>query len=99
MPSTSETPSSSASILKFDLYVYEMAARILFYIVHWLRSLKQFQEISIKDQVRLPLLIALDRFDFIRLDRQSSALLARNLSSIVVRIQVRRALDQSHSSQ
>ena len=29
-----------------------MAARILFYIVHWLRSIKEFQMINVKDQVR-----------------------------------------------
>ena len=42
----------SASVFKLDLYVYEMAARILFYIVHWLRSIKEFQLIPAKDQVR-----------------------------------------------
>lgn len=41
----------STPLFKLDLYVYEMAARILFYIVHWLRSLKEFQIVNVKDQV------------------------------------------------
>lgn len=43
-------------MFKLDLYVYEMAARILFYMVHWLRSIKEFQVINVKDQVRSNLL-------------------------------------------
>ena len=34
-----------------------MAARILFYIVHWLRSIKEFQMINVKDQVRRHVLL------------------------------------------
>ena len=30
-----------------------MAARILFYMVHWLRSVKEFQMINVKDQVKM----------------------------------------------
>ncbi|CAF0780285.1 unnamed protein product [Rotaria sp. Silwood1] len=41
----------STPLFKLDLYVYEMAARILFYIVHWLRSIKEFQMINVKDQI------------------------------------------------
>ncbi len=29
-----------------------MAARILFYMVHWLRTIKEFQMVNVKDQVR-----------------------------------------------
>ncbi|CAF1237144.1 unnamed protein product [Adineta steineri] len=41
----------SNPVFKLDLYVYEMAARILFYMVHWLRSIKEFQMINVKDQI------------------------------------------------
>jgi hypothetical protein len=57
IPSASQIPLSdgdyaSRSVFKLDLHVYEMAARVLFYIVHWLRSIKEFQTIHVKDQVR-----------------------------------------------
>ncbi len=32
-----------------------MAARILFYMVHWLRSVKELQMINVKDQVEIKL--------------------------------------------
>ena len=51
--SLSGSQSQSTSLFKLDLYVYEMAARILFYMVHWLRSVKEFQEIHVKDQVEI----------------------------------------------
>lgn len=47
-----------------------MAARILFYIVHWLRSIKEFQMINVKDQVcRQVLLINIRSLFRIILDR------------------------------
>lgn len=49
--STNQIPSTP--LFKLDLYVYEMAARILFYMVHWLRSIKEFQMINVKDQVEI----------------------------------------------
>ncbi|CAF4635892.1 unnamed protein product [Rotaria socialis] len=56
VPTATQVPLSnnhvqSTPLFKLDLYVYEMAARILFYMVHWLRSLKEFQMISVKDQI------------------------------------------------
>ncbi|CAF0779222.1 unnamed protein product [Didymodactylos carnosus] len=51
---TTETPPSLSTpyeTFKIDLFVYEMAARILFFMVRWFRSLKQFQLLSIKEQI------------------------------------------------
>lgn len=48
-----QTQFPSTPLFKLDLYVYEMAARILFYMVHWLRSVKEFQMLHVKDQVSL----------------------------------------------
>ncbi|CAF0787381.1 unnamed protein product [Didymodactylos carnosus] len=36
---------------KPDLFVYEMAARILFFMVRWFTSLKQFQIMNMKEQI------------------------------------------------
>lgn len=75
-----------------------MAARILFYIVHWLRSIKEFQMIPVKDQVAFAVfLVCLSIGIFDCLDDQFTSMLARNLSFISLRIQIRCSLDQSDS--
>ena len=85
-------------MFKLDLHVYEMAARVLFYIVHWLRSIKEFQTIHVKDQVRYTrFVLSFRSLTVDRSDHSSSSLLASDLSPLAVRVQVRSALDESDS--
>jgi hypothetical protein len=44
-----------------------MAARILFYMVHWLRTIKEFQMINVKDQVWIKLCLFKINFELFKI--------------------------------